>query len=1256
MQSIGQGRKKLLKCALLFALLFTAGATAHANISVNPNPMNFGSQAVGVASPSMAVALTNNTRSNIKIVGVALSVIQFVYSGASLPIILQPGQSLMATVTFTPTAAQAYQGTLTFTRANGMTVIGYLSALGIQATAQSPSVTTQPTSQIVTVGQAASFSVTAFGTAPLSYQWQKNGTAISGATSSSYTTPVETTLDTGAQFTVVVSNSAGSATSNVATLTVNPAPVAPSITTQPTRQTITAGQTATFTAAATGSPTPTVQWQVSTDGGVTFSNVSGATSTTLSFTTALSQSGNQYRAVFTNSAGTATTTAATLTVNATPPPSGTVTIQNTNSSLCIDTGGSAGFTALIQSACSTSNTQKFSLTAAPVSGWYYLVSAASNLCWDVSGGSGSAGALIQQYTCVAVSPEYYQLKAVSGGYEILSANMTNGCLDVVGASTASGANIEQSACIGSANQIFNIVSSALLNTPTITTQPANQTVTAGQTATFSVTASGTAPLSYQWRKNGMTVSGATLSSYTTPAETIADNGSQITVAVSNSVGTGTSNAATLTVNAATYLLGANPTSLSFGNVNTGASSTLPVTLTNSGNSNVAISNVSISGAGFSATGVSTGLIVTPGQTATLNVTFAPAAAGNVTGAGVSVFSNASNSPATIALSGTGVAPTPPTVAINSPTNGATVSGTITVSGTASDNVGVSTVQVQVDGGTFSTASGTTSWTFSLNTGSLSNAAHTITARATNTSGLTATTAVTVNVSNSGSTINVMNFGATGNGATDDTTAIHNAIAALTSGATLFFPCGTYKTTSQLTINISNVTVDGGSCAIIHNTASGSAGIMVVGGSGNGNPNYGPTIALSATANELDTSFTTVSSLGVSAGDYVYLQEGGKDSSTGSGDTGCDVFSCRGEVVKVASVSGNTITVTTALHDIYNPSVNAATAQKILGPLTGVTVTNITFDGSGSNVYGFEVAGVGDSTVSGVTSRNTQGAAILSRGAFNVAWNNITVTGAGSAQCGAAVHLLYQGNLSVNGMSISNENPGAPNTGCLANGAFGFGLGESANGTFTNLTVDASGADGRPFKTAASRWNTFNSLTVKNGVQAYNGMSLEYYSSHNTFNSCVVTNNGAGTGTGTGNAGINTFGNFNQYNAFNNCTISGNGNVQFYISGFDALRLAQDSHNTLNGGSLTGSNSAEAVILIEGDGTYITGAMINGPGPQGIYLDVQASNACVNNNTFTPGSGLGAAISANGSGDLGLGNILNSLGNNLTAGICAPPLP
>jgi len=85
--------------------------------------------------------------------------------------------------------------------------------------------------------------------------------------------------------------------------------------------------------------------------------------------------------------------------------------------------------------------------------------------------------------------------------------------------------------------------------PLITTQPASQTVTAGQMATFSVVAAGGAPLSYQWKKNGATISGATSASYTTPATVLADNGSQFAVVVSNSVGSVTSNSATLTVTA-----------------------------------------------------------------------------------------------------------------------------------------------------------------------------------------------------------------------------------------------------------------------------------------------------------------------------------------------------------------------------------------------------------------------------------------------------------------------------------------------------------------------------------------------------------------------------------------------------------------------------------------------------------------------------------------------------------------------------------
>src|SRR4029077_11414330 len=98
-----------------------------------------------------------------------------------------------------------------------------------------------PANQTVTAGEVGAVCVTATGTTPLSYQWQKKGTTIPAATSSSYSTPATSSSDNGAQFTVVVTNTAGNATSSAATLTVNAAPVAPSITTQPTSQAVTAG-------------------------------------------------------------------------------------------------------------------------------------------------------------------------------------------------------------------------------------------------------------------------------------------------------------------------------------------------------------------------------------------------------------------------------------------------------------------------------------------------------------------------------------------------------------------------------------------------------------------------------------------------------------------------------------------------------------------------------------------------------------------------------------------------------------------------------------------------------------------------------------------------------------------------------------------------------------------------------------------------------------------------------------------------------
>ncbi len=606
-----------------------------------------------------------------------------------------------------------------------------------------PTITTQPASQTVSAGQTATFTAAATGSPTPTVQWQVStdaGATFSNVSGATFTTLSFTTAlsQNANQYRAVFTNSAGTATTTAATLTVNNSPTLPTITTQPTNQTVTAGQTATFTAAATGSPTPTVQWQVSTDAGGTFSNLSGATSTTLSFTTALSQNGNRYRAVFTNSAGTATTTAATLTVNAAPPPSGTVTLQNTNSNLCIDTGGSANFTALIQSACSTSNTQKFSLTAAPASGWYYLVSAASNLCWDVSQGSVSAGALIQQYTCVAVPPEYYQLKAVSGGYQILSANMTNGCLDVVGASTTSGAKIEQNTCIGSANQIFNIGTPSN-TTPTITTQPTNQTLTVGQTATFTAAATGSPTPTVQWQVStdgGGTFSNVSAATSTTLSFTTASsqNGNRYRAVFTNSAGTATTTTATLTVNSPTPpTITTQPASQT---VSAGQTATFTAAATGSPTPTVQWQVSTDGGVTFSN--------VSGATSTTLSFTTTLSQNGNQYRV---VFTNAAGTATTTAATLTvNNSSTPPTITTQPGNQTVTAGQTATFTAAATGSP-TPTVQWQVstDGGvTFSNVSGATSTTLSFTTASSQNG-NRYRAVFTNSAGTATTTAATLTV-------------------------------------------------------------------------------------------------------------------------------------------------------------------------------------------------------------------------------------------------------------------------------------------------------------------------------------------------------------------------------------------------------------------------------------------------------------------------------------------------------------------------------
>ncbi len=117
------------------------------------------------------------------------------------------------------TSADAATYTLVATSSIGSATSNAVTLTVVGAVGTAPTITTQPSSSAVSVGSAASFSVVASGTSPLTYDWKKDGTSISGATNATYTIASAATRDAGT-YTVVVSNSAGSVTSTAASLTV----------------------------------------------------------------------------------------------------------------------------------------------------------------------------------------------------------------------------------------------------------------------------------------------------------------------------------------------------------------------------------------------------------------------------------------------------------------------------------------------------------------------------------------------------------------------------------------------------------------------------------------------------------------------------------------------------------------------------------------------------------------------------------------------------------------------------------------------------------------------------------------------------------------------------------------------------------------------------------------------------------------------------------------------------------------------------
>jgi hypothetical protein len=576
---------------------------------------------------------------------------------------------------------------------NNSTLTSSTAVLTVTASAVAPSITSQPASKSVAAGQTATFSVSAAGTSPFTYQWKKNGAAISGATAASYTTPATTSADNNSQFTVTVSNSVSSVTSSAAVLSVS---LPPAISAQPASRTVTMGQAATFSVAATGTGTLTYQWKKN---GAAISGATAASYTTPA--TTKSDNGTQFTVTVTDTAGSVTSGAAILTVNI--PPS--ITSQPTSQS--VTAGQSATFSVgATGTATLTYQWKKGGVAIGGATAASYTTPAttssdnATQFSVTVTNSFGTATSSVATLTITAapVAPSITSQpvsKTVTAGQTAAFSVTATGTGTLTyqwkknGAaiSGATSSSYTTPATTASDNgAVFtvtvtgtsgNVTSSGATLTvnaaPSITAQPASKSVLTGQTATFSVTATGTATLTYQWKKGGTAISGATSASYTTPATTSADNGAQFTVTVSNGAGSVTSNAATLTVSASTAILNASTASLNFSSVNIGSKSSLPVTFTNNGNSNVTVSNVSLSGAGYTVSGVQTGSILTPGQAATMSVTFAPATAGSLPGS-VTVTSNASNSPATVTLSGTGVQAAPHSVSLTWTASTSTVTG------------------------------------------------------------------------------------------------------------------------------------------------------------------------------------------------------------------------------------------------------------------------------------------------------------------------------------------------------------------------------------------------------------------------------------------------------------------------------------------------------------------------------------------------------------------------------------------------------
>jgi hypothetical protein len=284
-----------------------ASETTSANLTLNITAVVSTAPAITAQPASLVVSQGQTASFSVTATGTA-PLTYFWFKGAT-PMTNGPNPALTIA-----NAQPADAGTYSVIVSNSVSTIPSSGAtLTVNVLSTAPAITSQPANQSIITGQTATFSVVATGTTPLNYYWRKGALVVTNSTVPSFTIANAQLTDAGS-YSVIVSNSLGTATSSSATLTVSTVAATPAITTQPTNQLVFQGQNAFLSVAASGTGPLTYQWRKNGARLTDTTHLIGTQSNLFAIVNALTNDSGRYSVVITNSAGSVTSQVATLTV------------------------------------------------------------------------------------------------------------------------------------------------------------------------------------------------------------------------------------------------------------------------------------------------------------------------------------------------------------------------------------------------------------------------------------------------------------------------------------------------------------------------------------------------------------------------------------------------------------------------------------------------------------------------------------------------------------------------------------------------------------------------------------------------------------------------------------------------------------------------------------------------------------------------------------------------------------------------------